>query len=1030
MKILKKYFKLIRRFGIAIIISLFFGIFAIIYSNNFLNEMIERSLEEIAKQGSKSIEHSVDWSLDKLTILSGIDIINDENHSISDKLAFLKSVEQSTNNELAYVTTDGKLYDAFGYEYDIKNEDFYKKVMKGQKVVSISDIPVYEGFFTITFAVPVYSDNSVNGAVCSLVSPEIFCSLIEDISFSTEGYGYIIDEKGVTIAHKDRNIVKQKMNTIDDAINNPDLKQLAKLEERMIQGETGAGPYNFNGRKKIMGFAKIANMPWSFAATVPLTDAFSNANPMLTFIFFLVFIFGLILIIINVYFITINRKFKKEEQSLKKAVETANIIIISFIDDGLILEFNKNAEEKLGYTHEQVEKTLSIYDFLTSKEQTKLKKALSCSINGTGNENFELCLRTSTGRTEHMLFNLNIQGKDGIDPVYELMGICITDRVMSEMQIIEKHDELSAVYEELAASEEELKDQLDELIQQKIMLQEKDERHNLIVQASNIGIWDWDVTTDTYFYSDKWYDIFEIEKKEIDGREKDYRLNAIIDEDKDISTNAFNDHINCRTPYYECEYRIQTPKGKVKWVHAVGKALFDSDGKPIKMAGAHTDVTTKKESEEKIHRLAYYDSLTGLPNRSQLTEYFNTTIKDCADDISLIIFDIDNFKLINDSYGHEVGDKLLIEVSKRLIEKASENMYLSRIAGDDFALLIWSYSSENYLTEFVDIITDYLEGIVRVDDYILGISVNAGIAVYRKHADNFDDLLKNADAAKYKATEKRSRYEFYDKDINDTIVERLNLRNSLKIALDNKEFVLYYQPQYRTKEKNIMGFEALVRWKSETLGIVSPGKFIPIAEESGLIIPLGDWILEEAIKFIKMIQQQGYPEMIISVNISAIQLIQDNFSDKVSELIKKYDLAPEYLELEITESVMMESMDSVINNINYIKEMGISIALDDFGTGYSSLNYLTKIPINTLKIDKSFIENIGIMREKNLLIGSIVEIGRKLGLSIVAEGVETVDQYNYLARMRCERIQGYFFSKPLPQETVFNLLNSQAQGID
>lgn len=1026
MKKIKEYFMRIRTFGIAIIISFFFGAVAIIYSNNYLNEMIERSLVEIAKQGSKSIEQYIDWSFDKLAVMSGLDAIKDEAKSISEKLVFINDLNHEDGNELAYITKEGRLYSASGYEHDIKNEDFFKAVMNGGNSVSISDIPIYDGFFTILFAVPVYNGDTISGAICSLKSPEVLCALIEDISFSTEGYGYILDENGVTIAHKDRSIVKERMNSITDADSDKKLKRLAELERRMINGEMGAGPYYFNGKNKIMGFTKIANVPWSFAATVPVTDALSNANPMLTLIAALVFVFGLVVMIINVYFITLNRKFKKEEKSLKKAVETANIIIISFLDDGLILGFNKNAEAKLEYTQDQVIKTLRIYDLLTSREQLKLNKALSDSINGISNANFELSIKTSTGRTEYILFSLNMHNDGGVSPIYELMGICITDRVMSENKLIEKHEELSAVYEELAASEEELKDQLDELIRQKIMLQEKDERHNLVVDAANIGIWDWDVATDTYFYSDKWYEIFELEKKEIDGREKEYRLNAIIDEDKQIVQEVFSNHIKMQTPYYECEYRIQTPSGKIKWVHAVGKALFDNDGKPFKMAGAHTDVTAKKETEDRIHKLAYYDVLTSLPNRSQLTEYFNTTLKSCANDLALIIFDIDNFKLINDSYGHEIGDKLLLEVSKRLMEKTSENMYLSRIAGDDFALLIWDYTSESNLTDMVETIADYLEGMVRIDNYIMSISINAGIAVYIKHAENFEELLKNADTAKYKATEKRSRYEFYDKDMNDTIVERLSLRNSLKIALDNKEFVLYYQPQYRTKDKKIMGFEALVRWKSDSLGIVSPGRFIPVAEESGLIIPLGDWILEESIKFIKRIHNQGYPEMIISVNISAIQLIQDNFSDKVYELLKIYDLKPEYLELEITESVMMESMDSVINNINRIREMGISIALDDFGTGYSSLNYLTKIPINTLKIDKSFIDNIGLMREKNLLIGSIVEIGRRLGLSIVAEGVETEDQYKYLAQKRCERIQGYFFSKPLPQDMIFSLLTSDA----
>ncbi len=1026
MKLFGKNLKNIRRLGIAVIISLFFGAIAIIYSYNYLNEMIKRSLVEIAKQGSKSVEHHVNWSLDKLAVISHADVIKNENNSVSDKIAFLNDIDLNLESELAYMTMDGRLYVVSGQEFDISTEEFFGRTINGEKIVAVSDkIPIYRFFSTIVYAVPVYSGNTVIGAVCLLDSQEILCALIEDISFSEEGYGYIIDENGITLAHKNRDYVRIRMNSINDALSDPSLKQLAELEKRMMKGETGAGVYFFNGQRKMMGFSKIANVPWSFAATVPVTDALINSNSMLALISFLVFFFILVILIINFYFQALNRRFKKEEQSLKKAVETANIIIISFFDDGLILEFNKNAEEKLGYSRDKVVKTLRIFDMLSSKDQIKLRKALSESLNGAGSKNFELSMKTSTGQTEHMMFSFNIYGKDTTETVYELMGICITDRVLSEIKLIEKHDELSAVYEELAASEEELKDQLDELIQQKIMLQEKDERHNLIVEASNIGIWDWDAETDTYFYSDKWYEILEVDKKEIEGREKEYRENAIVDEDKHIAEHAVSYHLEHKTPYYECEYRIHTPDGRIKWIYAVGKAMFDSNGKPVRMAGANTDVTARKEYEEKVYRLAYYDSLTGLPNRSQLSEYFNTTLKDISTDLALIIIDLDNFKLVNDSYGHETGDKLLIEVSKRLNAKTSENMYLSKIAGDDFALLVWDYGSEGLLTETVEDIINYIEGLIGVDNYIINVSVNAGIAIYHKHADSFEELLKNADVAKYKATEKRSKYEVYDKAMNDAIVERLHLGNSLKMALENKEFMLYYQPQYRTKDKKIIGFEALIRWKSESMGIVSPGRFIPVAEETGLIIPLGDWILEEAVKFIKSIHGQGYPDMIISVNISGIQLIQDDFSDKVAGVLEKYDLDSDYLELEITESVMMESMDSVINNINRLREMGVSIALDDFGTGYSSLNYLTKIPINTLKIDKSFIDNIGIMDEKDSLISSIVDIGQRLGLSIVAEGVETEEQFKYLAQKRCERIQGYFFSKPLPQDSVFDLLKEQ-----
>ena len=289
--------------------------------------------------------------------------------------------------------------------------------------------------------------------------------------------------------------------------------------------------------------------------------------------------------------------------------------------------------------------------------------------------------------------------------------------------------------------------------------------------------------------------------------------------------------------------------------------------------------------------------------------------------------------------------------------------------------------------------------------------------------------MKNADTAKYRAYEQRSKYVYFDAKMNDVLVEKLSLMNSLKVALDNDEFIIYYQPQYSLPDRRIMGFEALIRWNSPVLGMVSPGRFIPIAEESGAIIPLGSWILEESIKFIKRIHELGHDDLIISVNTSVIQFTQEKFAQEVMQLLDKYDLSPEMLELEITESIMMDNVETVMNNLATVEEAGISLALDDFGTGYSSLNYLTKLPIKTLKIDKSFIDTIGSDTEKDILLDNIIDIGHGLGLSIVAEGVETGNQYMYLEKMDCERVQGYYFSRPVPEEQIIDMLEEQTSKL-
>ena len=258
-------------------------------------------------------------------------------------------------------------------------------------------------------------------------------------------------------------------------------------------------------------------------------------------------------------------------------------------------------------------------------------------------------------------------------------------------------------------------------------------------------------------------------------------------------------------------------------------------------------ITSKKESEERIHRLAYYDSLTGLANRTSFNVCFDELVELGTKNIAIAIIDIYNFKLINDSYGHDVGDLLLIEVAKRLKRRQTDKMHMCRIGGDDFAIMLWDYTDEEQLTNIIDEIIDYLDVTIRIDTYEVNLSVNAGLAMYPTDAKNFDDLLKNADTAKYRAYDQRTKYVFFDTKMNDVLVEKLNLMNSLKVALDNNEFILYYQPQYRSSDRKIMGFEALIRWNSPVLGMVSPGRFIPAAEESGAIIPLGDWILEEEI---------------------------------------------------------------------------------------------------------------------------------------------------------------------------------------
>ncbi len=428
------------------------------------------------------------------------------------------------------------------------------------------------------------------------------------------------------------------------------------------------------------------------------------------------------------------------------------------------------------------------------------------------------------------------------------------------------------------------------------------------------------------------------------------------------------------------------------------------------------------ESEEKYTFLALHDVLTGLPNRRSLYEdakelFSDKSIKKAA----LLFIDIDNFKYINDTMGHEFGDELIKKASERLALDINKNGILYRLGGDEFIMLevgIEQSQAENLIS---NIRYSYSEEFT-VDNMAVHISISIGLAMYPDHGDNIEELIKAADIAMYKAKEDgKNRHAIYEKSMNTAFSERMSLEKYLHLAMERDEFELYYQPQFDLNINRITGFEALLRWKSPELGFVSPMKFIKVAEDTHLIIPLGEWVLVQACDFISQLHKRGYPLLTVSVNISTIQILQADFTDKVLKILEYFQLEPSLLELEITESVLIESFEAVFEKLQLLSNRGISIALDDFGKGYSSLSYLQQLPISTLKIDKCFIDNVSLENESNTITQNIISLGKSLGMAIVAEGVEIQDQMDYLMKYKCDKIQGYLFSKPLPKSEAENL---------
>lgn len=433
------------------------------------------------------------------------------------------------------------------------------------------------------------------------------------------------------------------------------------------------------------------------------------------------------------------------------------------------------------------------------------------------------------------------------------------------------------------------------------------------------------------------------------------------------------------------------------------------------------------ESEERLKILAYKDILTNLSNRISFFDAVTDHILKFPDKKkALIFFDIDNFKYINDTLGHLVGDQLIIAIGERLTNLVDNNKSAYRISGDEFVIFIHEYEEQKEVENYTKQLMKSIREPYTFPNISLNISISAGITLYPLHGVDIDTLFKCADIAMSDAKSKdRGGYSFYHECMEANLEERMMLGNELRRALDKNEFQLYYQPQIDTDTGKICKFEALLRWHNQKLGNVPPIKFIEIAEETHLINPIGDWVLNEACRFLKELHSLGQSDIRISINVSAIQLMQVDFVDKVIDTLKHYDVDPKYLEIEVTESVLIEFYENIREKLVLLKSKGISIALDDFGSGYSSLKYLTQMPINTLKIDKSFIHSISQNIQGEILTSMIITLGKKLGLSVVAEGVETKEQVKYLEKIKCHMIQGYYYSKPVPREEVFNLLNKK-----
>lgn len=501
-------------------------------------------------------------------------------------------------------------------------------------------------------------------------------------------------------------------------------------------------------------------------------------------------------------------------------------------------------------------------------------------------------------------------------------------------------------------------------------------------------------------------------------------MQLIHPDDRSRMDHYLKENILLHEKPFDQEYRIQCYNSQaVRWVHGLGELEFDDQGTPILMKGTIQDITERKRAEEHLEILANFDQLTGLPNRSMLKEqikYLFTLARRNNEPLTMMFLDLDHFKNINDTLGHAIGDQLLIKIAKRLKAAIREVDLVSRIGSDEFILLFPNTDADSAMNIATKLINTVSMPAV-FENHELFITPTIGIAIYPNDGEEFETLIKNADTAMSLAKNySRNTFHFFTEEMQVHLERKLKIVNAMRHALKRNEMQVHYQPQVSTLNGSTIGAEALLRWSHPELGNISPGEFIPIAENSGQIIAIGEWVLHTAIRQMKVWQNAGLPPMVISVNLSALQFKQSNLIDMINGILNEAQLAHQHLELELTESITMDDPQLAINIMNQLHSQGIRMSIDDFGTGYSSLSYLKQFKVYKLKIDQSFICNLENDAADRAMVRAIIDMAKNLGMQTIAEGVETAEQLKFLRSHGCNEIQGYYFSKALPADEFYN----------
>ncbi len=554
-------------------------------------------------------------------------------------------------------------------------------------------------------------------------------------------------------------------------------------------------------------------------------------------------------------------------------------------------------------------------------------------------------------------------------------------------------------------------------------LRESEEHLLLAMSAAQMGMWYWEAQTDRFTYSDGLLALFGVPA---DSPPADYRVlqERLHPEDRDLFNATLRHSIKHGTDF-QVDYRVRWPDGSEHWIANRANVHRGEDGRARRVIGVAMNITERKNAEQRVTHMAHHDTLTGLPNRALLRDRIQQAIAQAhrnSTQMAVLFLDLDRFKTINDSLGHQLGDRLLQSVASRILVCVREGDTVSRVGGDEFVIVIPAIESSSDASTVASKILEVLASSFHLHGHDLHVGTSIGISLYPSDGSDAETLMRNADTAMYHAKDSgRGNFQFFTEHMNVAAQGRLAIENALRRALELREFELHYQPLYDLRNRSITGFEALLRWHPPGGTSLSPTEFVRIAEDSGLIVPIGEWVLREALRQAKAWQTPGRP-LTMAINVSANQFSRSNFVERLERYIAETGIDPGLVELEVTESVIIEGAGEARAALDRVAALGVGIAIDDFGTGYSGLAYFKRLPIDTVKIDQSFIRDLTIDADDAAIVTAIIAMARTLGVDVVAEGVETEEQLEALKRLGCNRAQGYLFAVPMAASEIAKLL--------